>query len=248
MTTDAEIIDGLHLRVAFYESIMRGQRAHGRICKIADAAGLNCCNPKCNGEWGTGCWCCHYLQFTFDADPELMKAHLALSSKSVEPPAQTQPTDSSLMGFMRACAIGSEERERAERFKNERNEVLNALRRVLDSDNDDKFDSSFDAVAEGTGITILHPPVRAPNANAVCERFLRSVRRECLDHVIILGELHLRTILDRYCEYFNGARPHQGIDQRVPTRPSDRSRTAGRGSVMEIPILGGLHHKYRLAA
>jgi hypothetical protein len=191
MTTDAEIIDGLHLRVAFYESIMRGQRAHGRICKIADAAGLNCCNPKCNGEWGTGCWCCHYLQFTFDADPELMKAHLALSSKSVEPPAQTQPTDSSLMGFMRACAIGSEERERAERFKNERNEVLNALRRVLDSDNDDKFEmkeARIDARAlvdkyapEEHWVAIYEPEGKAPEVwgqgKTGIEAYTDAVRR-----------------------------------------------------------------------
>ena len=120
--------------------------------------------------------------------------------------------------------------------------------RFLIRDNDDKFDSSFDAVAEGTGITILHTPVRAPNANAVCERFLRSVRRECLDHVIVLGEEHLWHILGRYCEYFNGARPHQGIRQRVPNERSEGSRAAHHGSVEEIPILGGLHHEYRLAA
>jgi transposase InsO family protein len=120
--------------------------------------------------------------------------------------------------------------------------------RFLIRDNDDKFGSSFDAMAEGTGITVVRTPVRAPNATAVCERFLRSVRRECLDHLIILGERHFRTILGRYCEYFNGARPHQGIGQRVPNKPRDAGRTTESGSVEEIPILGGLHHEYRLAA
>ena len=120
--------------------------------------------------------------------------------------------------------------------------------RFLIRDNDDKFGSSFDALAEGTGITVLRTPIRAPNANAVCERFLRSVRRECLDHVIILGEEHLRMILRRYCEYFNDARPHQGIGQRVPNKPPAAGRRAESGSVTEIPILGGLHHEYRLAA
>ena len=120
--------------------------------------------------------------------------------------------------------------------------------RFLIRHNDDKFGSSFDAVAEGTGITVLRTPIRAPNANAVCERFLRSVRRECLDHVIILGEQHLRTILGRYCHYFNGARPHQGIGQRVPNRPPAEGRRTESGAVREIPILGGLHHEYRLAA
>ena len=105
--------------------------------------------------------------------------------------------------------------------------------------------SSFDAVAEWTGITILRTPVRAPNANAVYERFLRSVRAECLDHVIILGEEHLRFVLGRDCEYFNGVRPHHGIGQKVPNGPPDRSRAVGRGSLMEIPILDGLHYEYR---
>jgi transposase InsO family protein len=63
--------------------------------------------------------------------------------------------------------------------------------RFLIRDNDDKFGRRFDAVAEGTGIRISRTPVRAPNANAVCERFLRSVRAERLDHVVILGEDHL---------------------------------------------------------
>jgi transposase InsO family protein len=120
--------------------------------------------------------------------------------------------------------------------------------RFLIRDNDDKFGSLFDAVAEGTAIAVLHTPVRAPNANAVCERFLGSVRRECLDHVIILGEEHLRLILGRYCEYFSGVRPHQGIGQRVPSQPVDGGRRVESGSVREIPILGGLHHEYRLAA
>jgi transposase InsO family protein len=81
--------------------------------------------------------------------------------------------------------------------------------RYLIRDNDDKFGSSFDTVAEATGIKIVCTPVRAPNANAVCERFLRSVRSECLDYVLILAEGHLRFVLGRYCDYFNGARPHR---------------------------------------
>ena len=120
--------------------------------------------------------------------------------------------------------------------------------RYLIRDNDDKFGSSFDTVAEATGIKIICTPVRAPNANAVCERFLRSVRSECLDHVLILAEDHLRFVLGQDCDYFNGARPHQGIAQRVPNGLPDHSRAVGRGSSMEIPILGGLHHEYRLAA
>ena len=118
--------------------------------------------------------------------------------------------------------------------------------RFLIRDNDDKFGTRFDDVAEGTGIKILRTPVRAPNANAFCERFLRSVRAECLDHVLIRGEDHLGFILRRYGAYFNDARPHQGIGQKIPSGPPEPP--AGGGTIKETPILGGLHHDYRLAA
>lgn len=118
--------------------------------------------------------------------------------------------------------------------------------RFLIRDHDDKFGGRFDAVAGATGIQILRTPVRAPNANAVCERFLRSVRAECLDHMIILGEAQLRSILQRYCVYFNTARPHQGIGQTVPDGPPTSS--TADGAVVAIPVLGGLHHEYRRAA
>ncbi len=84
------------------------------------------------------------------------------------------------------------------------------------------------------------------HANTVCKCFLRSVRTECLDHVLVLGEGHLRATLGRYCAYFNTARPHQGIGQKVPDG-SPASPTTG-GAVVEVPVLGGLHHEYRLAA
>jgi putative transposase len=119
--------------------------------------------------------------------------------------------------------------------------------RFLIRDNDDKFGTSFDAVAAtGTAIKILRTPIRAPNANAFCERFLRSVRTECLDHVLLRGEDHLRFILQRYGTYFNDARPHQGIGQQVPNRLPASPNTAG--VVVEISVLGGLHHEYRRAA
>lgn len=120
--------------------------------------------------------------------------------------------------------------------------------RFLIRDNDGKFGHRFDAVAEGTEIKVIRTPVRAPNANAVCERFLRSVRNQCLDHVVILGVEHLRTVLRSYCDHFNRARPHQGIGQRIPPGPVERVACRGSGSVEEIPVLNGLHHEYRLAA
>jgi putative transposase len=121
--------------------------------------------------------------------------------------------------------------------------------RFVIRDNDDKFGPRFDALAVATGITIVRTPVRAPNANAVCERFLRSVRTECLDHVIVCGVRHLQSTLRSYCAYFNRARPHQGIGQRVPDGspvPTEPPPTAS--PVEELPVLGGLHHEYRRAA
>ena len=82
----------------------------------------------------------------------------------------------------------------------------------------------------------------------VCERFLGSVRRECLDHVIIINERHLVRVLREYSfDYFNTARPHQGIAQRIPV-PGERKSSAGSGSVVSVAVLGGLHHDYGVAA
>jgi transposase InsO family protein len=83
--------------------------------------------------------------------------------------------------------------------------------------------------------------------NSYCERFLGSVRRECLDHVLILGERHLERVLREYCcEYFNPSRSHQGIGQFVPA--GSASSASGQGDIVAVSVLGGLHHDYRLAA
>ncbi len=114
-------------------------------------------------------------------------------------------------------------------------------------DRDAKFGAAFDRVAEGASIRVLKTAVRAPLMNSTCERFLGSVRRECLDHVIILGCRHLRSVLDEYVDYFNGARPHQGLEQNVPVGAQERS-SAANGEVVAPPVLSGLHHDYRRAA
>ena len=75
------------------------------------------------------------------------------------------------------------------------------------------------------------------------------MRRECLDHLLVLGEAQLRRILREYAAYFNTARPHQGLRQRVPDAPEGRApRAMVPGSVHAVPILGGLHHAYEPAA
>ncbi len=121
--------------------------------------------------------------------------------------------------------------------------------RFLVRDNDSKYGQAFTRVAEARGIEVLRTAYRAPKENAVCERFLGSVRRECLDHVLVLGEAHLRRILREYVAYFNTARPHQGLRQRVPDTPEGRApRAMLAGRVRAVPILGGLHSVYEPAA
>jgi len=100
-----------------------------------------------------------------------------------------------------------------------------------------------------SGIKILKTPYHAPRANAICERFVGSVRRECLDHLFILHEKQLHHVLRAYVQYFNRARPHQGIRQQIPaqfgeTVPADD----GGRKILCLPVLGGLHHDYRRSA
>jgi len=116
--------------------------------------------------------------------------------------------------------------------------------RFLIRDNDRKYGASFARVAEGTGIEVLRTPYGAPKANAHCERFLGSVRRECLDFFLILSERHLHRVMKKYQAYFNDARPHQGIDQRIPCQPERQNGPPAGGKVISHPVLGGLHHDY----
>ncbi len=121
--------------------------------------------------------------------------------------------------------------------------------RFLLRDNDAKYGARFAQVAASSGIAVLRTPILAPRANAIVERFHRSVRRECLDHLLLLGEGHLRRALAEYVAYFNRERPHQGRGQRLPVpggQPGPARR--GTGAVIAVPVLGGLHHAYRRAA
>ena len=121
--------------------------------------------------------------------------------------------------------------------------------KYLIRDNDSKFGTCFARVATTSGIKLLKTPVQAPRANAICERFLRSVRQECLDHLLILEEKQLQRVLNAYVEYFNRARPHQGIQQQIPTPldPLVPLRRPGT-KVFAVPILAGLHHDYQKVA
>jgi transposase InsO family protein len=121
--------------------------------------------------------------------------------------------------------------------------------KYLIRDNDRKFGLGFARVAKTSYIEILKIPYHAPRANAICERFLGSVRREYLDHLLIIQEKQLHRVLKAYVKYFHQARPHQGMSQQIPEQraesvPPDHAS----GNILSFPILGGLHHDYRRSA
>ncbi len=97
--------------------------------------------------------------------------------------------------------------------------------RFLIRDNDQKFTEAFDTVFRSHGIDVIPTPVRAPNANAFMERWIRSAREECLDKLLIINEAHLRRVMREYIEVFNTARLHQGLTQQIPTpKTSDQGQ------------------------
>lgn len=99
--------------------------------------------------------------------------------------------------------------------------------RFLIHDRESKFSGSFDAVFVSEHIKIVRTPVRAPNAHAYAERWVRTVREECLDKLIILNEGHLRHVMQDYVEYYNNARLHQGIGQQVPIPQQPAQKLGG---------------------
>ena len=108
-------------------------------------------------------------------------------------------------------------------------------------DNDSKFTKSFDTVFAAERINVIKTPYRAPNGNAYAERWVRTVREECLDKVIILNERHLRRVIGEYVNYYDEARPHQGIEQRIPI---SKTVTKANGPVRCRNVLGGIIHDY----
>jgi putative transposase len=113
--------------------------------------------------------------------------------------------------------------------------------RYLIRDHDGKFGAAFASVAAASGITILRTPPRAPQANAVSERCLGSVRRACLDHPLVLGERRRSRVLRAYVAYCNRARPHRGLGQALPEPPPEQTARCA-GPLRAVPVLGGLHH------
>jgi transposase InsO family protein len=131
--------------------------------------------------------------------------------------------------------------------------------KFLVRDRDTKYVASFDEVFKADGTDVLKTPYRTPTANAFVERFVRNVRSECLDHLLVVNEAHLERILRDYARHDHGHHPHQGLCQEIPSRqctapppvatdPDSRHRHLGRrpGQLCRHDRLGGLIHEYQL--
>jgi putative transposase len=119
--------------------------------------------------------------------------------------------------------------------------------RFLIRDRDGKFSRAFDEVFAAGGVRIIKTPVRSPRANAFAERFAGTLRRECLDHLLIYGERHLRRVLAEYERHFNDHRPHQGRSLRPPLHdPNKVIDTAAR--IRRRTAVAGLISEYHRAA
>jgi transposase InsO family protein len=116
--------------------------------------------------------------------------------------------------------------------------------RYLIRDRDAVYGGDFVQRARGLGITTLLTPVRAPRANAIAERLVGTLRRECLDRMIVVNEQHLRAVLTEFVRFYNQERPHRTLGLGTPV-PVVRST---RGAIRARPVLGGLHHAYEHAA
>ncbi len=122
--------------------------------------------------------------------------------------------------------------------------------RFLIRDRDAKFTRVFDDVWRSAGAEIIRTPVQAPNANAVAGRWVGTVRRECLDHLLIVGCRQLVRVLRHYVEHYNQRRPHRSLANATPV-PSERAGAGGAPNVGRLrrrDVLGGLIHEYEYAA
>ena len=111
-------------------------------------------------------------------------------------------------------------------------------------DRDAKFTTTFDAIMSSVGIAAVRTPVQAPRANAFVERWVRTVRQECLDHLLIFSRRQLEAVLAEYVRHYNVARPHRGLQLGTPKPP----RPALSGPVCRRDVLDGLVHEYSRAA
>jgi putative transposase len=128
--------------------------------------------------------------------------------------------------------------------------------RYLIHDRDTIFARHLDESIRALGLSVLKSPPHCPKANAICERVIGTIRRECLDWLIPMSEGHLRSILTSWVEHYNRGRPHSSLGPGVPDPPQElalirkaasRHRLAAGAVVLTKSVLGGLHHEYFLA-
>ena len=118
--------------------------------------------------------------------------------------------------------------------------------RFLIHDRDTKFSRAFDEVFRTEGIKVIRTPVQAPNANAFAERWVRTVRAECLDRILILGRRHLEHVLRVYRRHYNEHRPHRAL-QLLPPNGRDPTPLTAPSGFRRRDLLGGLIHEYEAA-
>ena len=119
--------------------------------------------------------------------------------------------------------------------------------RFLVRDRDTKFTSSFDTVFASIGVEAIKTPVRSPRANAFAERFVRTIRDDCLDHLLIFNRRHLEAVVIEYLLHYNRARPHRSLGLEPPQAATAGSQTLTR-TICRRDVLGGVIHEYELVA
>jgi putative transposase len=111
-----------------------------------------------------------------------------------------------------------------------------------------QFTDAFDAVLAGAGIEVAKTPPRCPRANAYAERWIRTLRAELTDRMLILGERHLRRVLPEYVRHYNEHRPHRSLDLAPPRPPAEIIDLVAQRRIRRKPVLGGLINEYERAA
>jgi hypothetical protein len=166
-------------------------------------------------------------------------AFISIGSRRIEYVAVTSKPDTAwMLQQARNLLMELDDRDRQVRF--------------LIHDRDAKFPVAFDALLESERIKVVRTPVQAPNANAHMERWVGTVRRECLDRLLIVGRRQLERVLRVYVKYYNGGRPHRALDLKPPdSRIRSPIATVAAPHTLEVnrrDLLGGLIHEYELAA
>jgi putative transposase len=120
---------------------------------------------------------------------------------------------------------------------------------LMGTHRDAKFTAGFDGVFTSIGVEAIRTPVRSPRANAFAERFVRTIRNECLDWTLVLGRRHLEAVLRDYVRHYNQHRPHRGLRLQVPAPVSaETSAPPSLSVIARHEVLGGIIHEYHAAA